>query len=126
MIKITGEEYMKALVTMKTADTEAEQEDQQPETGTCNTNIGVDFLHSFIYTFPILTGVVRIRGLPFSARENDVRQFFQPLDVRELLFARDGSGRPSGEAFITFDSVDDVEEAIKKHMCYLDRRYAMI
>jgi hypothetical protein len=63
-------------------------------------------------------GCVRVRGLPFSSRDADVRQFFDGLTVRacmragynkcaqagEILLTKDGSGRPSGEAYTYFCS----------------------
>lgn len=42
--------------------------------------------------------VVRLRGLPFDCSENDVVDFFQGLDLIDILFVHKG-GRFSGEAF---------------------------
>ena len=72
---------------------------------------------------PRFSGCVRVRGLPFSARDVDVRLFFDELQPMDILFTKDGSGRPSGEAYVTFDSIDETEEALRRHMHYLDKRY---
>lgn len=42
--------------------------------------------------------VVRLRGLPFDCSEDDVVDFFQGLDLIDILFVHKG-GRFSGEAF---------------------------
>jgi len=49
--------------------------------------------------------IVRLRGLPYSANDGDIRAFFKDIHVRAVHFIKDQTGRPSGEAFAEF--IDD-------------------
>eukprot|EP00960_Hanusia_phi_P036499 752347-Hanusia_phi.AAC.3 len=67
------------------------------------------------------TAIVRIRGLPFSVREEDIREFFSGLLIRPhgIFFTSPRDGRPSGEAFVIFESDEEGEKALgfdRKHM----------
>lgn len=71
-------------------------------------------------------GVVRMRGLPFSACIGDVATFFRglhSLDRERVYFAYDGTGRPSGEAYITFACADDFQTAMRLHKHKMGQRY---
>lgn len=61
-------------------------------------------------------GVVRMRGLPWSANEEDIRSFFQGLSIEKegvhVTLNRDG--RPSGEAYVVFENEDDAKSALKR------------
>ena len=43
--------------------------------------------------------MVRLRGLPYDATENDVAAFFSGLDVVDVVMLWRGQ-RPTGEAFV--------------------------
>ncbi|CAN0154653.1 unnamed protein product [Ectocarpus fasciculatus] len=57
------------------------------------------------------TGVIRMRGLPFSATKQDVLNFFQGMPVTEdtIQFVVRGDGRVTGEAFVSFNSPAESE-----------------
>ncbi|VDO68693.1 unnamed protein product [Heligmosomoides polygyrus] len=62
--------------------------------------------------------VIRLRGLPFSATVQDVKDFFKGLNCEEVVFGRTG-GRPSGEAFVRLATRDEAGKALdfnKQHM----------
>lgn len=58
------------------------------------------------------TSVLRVRGMPFSTKEQDVADFFAGYDVSGRVALKMGSdGRPSGEAFIEFISPSEALRA---------------
>jgi hypothetical protein len=67
-----------------------------------------------------------MRGLPFSACAKDVVAFFKDLpslDRERIYFAYDGTGRPSGEAYITLASAEDFQGAMLLHKNKMGSRY---
>ncbi|KRY01088.1 Heterogeneous nuclear ribonucleoprotein F, partial [Trichinella pseudospiralis] len=60
--------------------------------------------------------VVRVRGLPWSSKEEDIRKFFHDCsDIIGIHFTYSKEGRPSGEAYLEFGSADDVDKALRHH-----------
>ena len=59
--------------------------------------------------------MVRLRGLPYSAQEKDITDFFQPLVPIRVIMDFDQFGRPSGEAEVFFTSHEDAQAAMKKN-----------
>ncbi|MGH0179204.1 UNVERIFIED_CONTAM: hypothetical protein FKN15_000998 [Acipenser sinensis] len=66
---------------------------------------------------------VYMQGIPFSATEMDVRDFFHGLPVDEVNLLRDHLGRVSGRAFVKFFSPQDTYEALKHHTGMMGQRY---
>ncbi|CAN0153791.1 unnamed protein product, partial [Phaeothamnion confervicola] len=71
------------------------------------------------------SGVLRLRGLPFSAGVSDVRDFF-----RGYALAKDGAFvingpdlRPSGEAFAVFQSEEEAHRAMERNRSKIGDRY---
>eukprot|EP00803_Ostreobium_quekettii_P005872 evm.model.scf_2585.2 EVM.evm.TU.scf_2585.2 scf_2585:12737-19061(-) len=64
---------------------------------------------------------VKLRGLPFTVTEDEIRMFLggEPVDI--LTIKRDG--RFTGEAFVVFGSPMQVEMALSKNKGYMGRRY---
>ncbi|CEM21922.1 unnamed protein product [Vitrella brassicaformis CCMP3155] len=58
-------------------------------------------------------GVLRMRGLPWSATYLDIIQFFQRFNVKaeDVVIGTTLDGRPSGEAWVQFDSESTAEQA---------------
>lgn len=71
------------------------------------------------------TGVIRMRGLPFSATKQDVINFFQGLPVADdmIQFVVRGDGRVTGEAFVSFGSTSDSESAMQRNGNHMGTRY---
>ncbi len=71
--------------------------------------------------------VVRLRGLPFSATEADVYNFFERSSVRPMengvhvVIGRDG--RVTGEAYVQFSTEEDAKKALSKHREQMGSRY---
>lgn len=71
------------------------------------------------------TGVIRMRGLPFNVTVEDIMQFFRVYNVHKdavkIAFRYDG--RPTGEAFVTFDSADSAAKALTLDRGEIGSRY---
>lgn len=63
---------------------------------------------------------IRMRGLPYSATESDVMEFFSVLVTPTRVFIEyDNFGRPSGGAEVVFASHDDALTAMKKDRAHM-------
>uniref|UniRef100_A0A914ICG1 RRM domain-containing protein n=1 Tax=Globodera rostochiensis TaxID=31243 RepID=A0A914ICG1_GLORO len=75
--------------------------------------------------------IVRMRGLPFTATEQQVRDFFssdgQPSGLLDqpgaVLFVHRPDGRPSGDAFVLFGDEQSGRRALAKHRQRMGGRY---
>ncbi|GIL55297.1 hypothetical protein Vafri_10859 [Volvox africanus] len=72
------------------------------------------------------SSVLRLRGLPFSAGEEDVRHFFSGFNVAQVVIGK-RAGRSTGEGYVQLDSIAAAAEAIMKlHRQTLGHRYIEI
>ncbi|KAM1807572.1 hypothetical protein ACFX11_030556 [Malus domestica] len=71
------------------------------------------------------TGVLRLRGLPFSAGKDDIMDFFKDYVLSEssIHFTMNSEGRPTGEGFVEFASAEDSKAAMAKDRMTLGSRY---
>ena len=67
--------------------------------------------------------VLRLRGLPYSARESEVRDFFRGTKLVSVCLPLDGSGRPSGEGFVEVANPDDESRCMARNRGTMGRRY---
>jgi len=84
---------------------------------------------------PAHTGVVKLRGLPFSATKDDIIAFFgdpalcpglPPLAHDSIHVVTSADGRPSGVAFVEFGSPEDAKQAMRKDRQSMGQRYLEI
>ncbi|KAH9495430.1 Heteroproteinous nuclear ribonucleoprotein H [Bulinus truncatus] len=66
---------------------------------------------------------VHMRGLPFQALEQDVFDFFSPIQPVRCEFEFGVNGRPTGEANVDFATHQEAVEAMKKHKSNMQHRY---
>ena len=66
---------------------------------------------------------LRMRGLPFRATREDVETFFYPTEVVAVRFTVDKDGRPSGRAYVDFNSEGDMALALKRNGDCIGKRY---
>ena len=66
---------------------------------------------------------LRMRGLPFKCTKEDVEAFFHPLTLADVRFTVDRDGRPSGRAYVDFNSDADMSEALKRNGDCIGKRY---
>lgn len=71
------------------------------------------------------TGVLRLRGLPFSANKDDIIEFFKNFDLSEdsVHITVNSDGRPSGEAYVEFANPEDSRAAMAKDRMSIGSRY---
>ena len=69
---------------------------------------------------------VKLRGLPYSAVENQIAQFFQPLQVVAVQLAYNANGQPSGFGFVQFRSAEDVATALSRSGNVMGSRYVEV
>lgn len=75
--------------------------------------------------------IVRARGLPWSATEDDVATFFSGCNIRDgpkngIHFTYSSDGRPSGECFVELVSLEDMEKALSKRNNFIGKRYVEV
>ena len=66
---------------------------------------------------------VKMLGLPFTVKTKNIREFFHPLKLVSVRFTTDNQGRPSGRAYVDFESEKDLKEALKRHRDCIGHRY---
>ena len=76
------------------------------------------------------TGVLKLRGLPFSASKDDIIAFFDdptlgvtPLVHDSIHIVTSLDGRPSGVAFAEFSCAEDARSAMRKDRGSMGARY---
>ncbi|KAI5081407.1 hypothetical protein GOP47_0004590 [Adiantum capillus-veneris] len=71
------------------------------------------------------TGVLKLRGLPFSASKRDVIEFFKDFNLKDenIQFVVHSDGRASGEAFVEFDGPSQSKQAMSRDKMMLGSRY---
>lgn len=71
------------------------------------------------------TGVLKLRGLPFSASKRDVMDFFREfvLNDENVHIVVHNDGRATGEAFVDFGSPIESKSAMSKDKMTLGSRY---
>uniref|UniRef100_A0A0N5AJ77 RRM domain-containing protein n=1 Tax=Syphacia muris TaxID=451379 RepID=A0A0N5AJ77_9BILA len=70
--------------------------------------------------------VVRLRGIPFSATPKDVKEFFDGLEVADVVIDKEPGGRPSGEAFVKFTTKQHAELALERNKNHMGARYVEV
>ncbi len=72
--------------------------------------------------------MVKCRGLPYSASERDVKDFFEGCAIERdgvvICLGRDG--RPNGDAFVRFKESVDCEKGLKRDREQMQRRYVEV
>mgnify|MGYP000506437470 FL=1 len=71
------------------------------------------------------TGILKLRGLPFSASKKDVKEFFKDFDLKNdnIHFVIHSDGRATGEAYAEFDGPSQSKEAMCRDKMMLGSRY---
>jgi len=67
--------------------------------------------------------VVRLKGLPWTTKEKDIRDFFDPIELHKVHIIPDHLDRASGEGYVEFKEVSQCEEAMKKDKNEMEGRY---
>ena len=68
-------------------------------------------------------GTIKMRGLPFKAKEQHIKDFFSPLRILDIRIIKNNKGKPTGCAFVDFASETDLKEALKRDRDCIEGRY---
>ena len=71
------------------------------------------------------TGILRMRGLPFSATKDDIAKFFEKYNpvIDSIVMTYRSDGRATGEAYVGFESPEASKEAMELHRKSMGNRY---
>eukprot|EP00092_Neocalanus_flemingeri_P057766 GFUD01068730.1.p1 GENE.GFUD01068730.1~~GFUD01068730.1.p1 ORF type:complete len:386 (+),score=116.20 GFUD01068730.1:59-1159(+) len=69
---------------------------------------------------------IRLRGLVWSATEEDIKTFLNDCNVKEVVLTTNDRGRPTGNAFVHLDTEADVEKAMAHNREYLRERFVLV
>ena len=58
---------------------------------------------------------IKMRGLPYSAKEEEIMNFFKPHAPVKVVIEFDQYDRPSGNAEVLFNTHEEAEKAMDKH-----------
>jgi hypothetical protein len=68
--------------------------------------------------------VLYMKGLPYSnCTERDVAKFFEPIRLKNIVIDYDPKGKPTGNAFVEFNNINDYESGLQLNMKHMGRRY---
>lgn len=69
---------------------------------------------------------VKLRGVPFKVREQQVREFMVPLKPVAIRFSKNSDGRNSGYVYVDLRSEAEVERALRLNKDYMGGRYVEV
>uniref|UniRef100_A0A7N8YBX1 Probable RNA-binding protein 19 n=1 Tax=Mastacembelus armatus TaxID=205130 RepID=A0A7N8YBX1_9TELE len=80
-------------------------------------------LFCLLQTEPTTEFTVKLRGVPFSVKEQQIREFMTPLKPAAIRIGRNESGNRTGYVYVDLRSEEEVEKALKKNKDYIGGRY---
>ncbi|KAM9488884.1 RNA binding motif protein 12Bb isoform 1-T2 [Clarias gariepinus] len=69
---------------------------------------------------------VYLSGMPFSATKEDVRVFFEGIQIDDLIFMRNKFGMFSGCGLVKFRTREDATEGLRRDRKYIGPRYIRV
>lgn len=67
-----------------------------------------------------------LSGMPFSATKEDVRTFFEGVQIDDLIFMRNNYGMFNGCGLVKFRTREDATEGLKRDRKYIGPRYIRV
>ncbi|XP_022101109.1 probable RNA-binding protein 19 [Acanthaster planci] len=67
--------------------------------------------------------VLKMRGVPFSVKETDIRAFFSPIAIKAIRIPLNEKKQRTGMAFVEFSSERDLVQSLKRNKDYMGKRY---
>uniref|UniRef100_A0A3Q3QR76 Probable RNA-binding protein 19 n=1 Tax=Monopterus albus TaxID=43700 RepID=A0A3Q3QR76_MONAL len=74
-------------------------------------------------TEPTTEFTVKLRGAPFSVKEQQIREFMTPLKPAAIRIGKNESGNRTGYVYVDLHSEEEVKKALKKNKDYIGGRY---
>ena len=128
--KVSDFEYLKSKVVRKVGDEDNPEDHMSSEenhvsSGGDRMSSGDDHMSSSSDDEVVLTPklTLKMRGLPFSATEQDIKDFFHPVSTKEIRLVQTAKGRPSGRAFVDFYNEKDLQQSLQHDKDYMKNRY---
>uniref|UniRef100_A0A3P8WIP7 Probable RNA-binding protein 19 n=1 Tax=Cynoglossus semilaevis TaxID=244447 RepID=A0A3P8WIP7_CYNSE len=72
---------------------------------------------------PTTEFTVKLRGVPFTVKEQQIREFMTPLKPAAVRIGRNESGNRTGYVYVDLHSQEEVNKALKKNKDYIGGRY---
>ncbi len=72
---------------------------------------------------PTTPFTIKMLGLPFSIKEKGIIEFFHPLSAAAVRMTSDPQGKPSGRAYVDFNTKADLQTALKRNNDCIGHRY---
>ncbi|XP_014883113.1 putative RNA-binding protein 19 [Poecilia latipinna] len=72
---------------------------------------------------PTTDFTVKLRGVPFNVKEQQIREFMTPLRPAAIRIGRNETGNRTGYVYVDLHSDEEVEKALKKNKDYIGGRY---
>uniref|UniRef100_A0A8C8DZI1 Probable RNA-binding protein 19 n=1 Tax=Oryzias sinensis TaxID=183150 RepID=A0A8C8DZI1_9TELE len=66
---------------------------------------------------------VKLRGVPFSVKEQQIKEFMTPLRPAAIRIGKNESGQRTGYVYVDLHSEEEVNKALKKNKDYIGGRY---
>uniref|UniRef100_A0A3B3TPZ7 Probable RNA-binding protein 19 n=1 Tax=Poecilia latipinna TaxID=48699 RepID=A0A3B3TPZ7_9TELE len=77
----------------------------------------------FVQMEPTTDFTVKLRGVPFNVKEQQIREFMTPLRPAAIRIGRNETGNRTGYVYVDLHSDEEVEKALKKNKDYIGGRY---
>lgn len=72
---------------------------------------------------PTTDFTVKLRGVPFNVKEQQIREFMTPLKPVAIRIGKNESGNRTGYVYVDLRSEEEVQKALKKNKDYIGGRY---
>uniref|UniRef100_A0A3P9KUU6 Probable RNA-binding protein 19 n=1 Tax=Oryzias latipes TaxID=8090 RepID=A0A3P9KUU6_ORYLA len=72
---------------------------------------------------PATEFTVKLRGVPFSVKEQQIKEFMTPLRPAAIRIGKNESGQRTGYVYVDLHSEEEVNKALKKNKDYIGGRY---
>uniref|UniRef100_A0A8D0AZ99 Probable RNA-binding protein 19 n=1 Tax=Sander lucioperca TaxID=283035 RepID=A0A8D0AZ99_SANLU len=103
-----------------------QSEDEEDEDEGCTAQYLFSGLHThkcWLQMEPTTEFTVKLRGAPFSVKEQQIREFMTPLKPAAIRIGKNESGDRTGYVYVDLHSDEEVEKALKKNKDYIGGRY---
>ncbi|XP_057294290.1 probable RNA-binding protein 19 isoform X2 [Hydractinia symbiolongicarpus] len=108
----------------KTLNLEEEHQRDQDSSSSSDEKEENDDAVATVETKQLISSLtLKMRGVPFTCSEKNVIDFFKPLKITDIRFQKNLKGKPTGYAFVDFESLKDAEKALKKDQNKIKGRY---
>ncbi|XP_036791962.1 RNA binding motif protein 12Bb [Oncorhynchus mykiss] len=64
-----------------------------------------------------------MQGMPFTTNKDDVKEFFNGLEVEDIIIMRNDRGQPNVKGIVKFKSRRDAREGLKRNRHYIGSRF---